>query len=1047
MRGLTYRRPRLLGLILLILAAAGALALGTVGRQEDPSITPIYASVTTRHPGADPARVEALVTVPLEERLRELPAVDLIESASLTGVSVLTIELDHRLGEAALDQARSELRDAVAEVRLPDDALPPDVTTDEAGAVAAVVALTPTRPGVGAAVVARQAEAVADRLRDVPGTKKAVVIGAPEEEVLVTADAARLAALGLTAADLARAVAGADAKAAAGRLRGGGSDLVIELEGAIADPGRLRDVILREGPGGAALLGDVAEISRGPRDPPEEAAWVDGARAVLVAARIEDGRQVDRWMDGIGAALDDAAAGLTDGVGVEVVFDQSRHTVERLAQVGRSMALGGALVVGVLLVTMGWRSALVVALVLPLVSLATVATMSALRVPVEQMSVSGLVVGLGLLVDAAIVMTDEIGRRLRDGMERLAAVEDAVGRLFAPLLASTVTTALAFLPMILLPGPPGDFVGSIAVAVVAMLGWSFAVALVVTPALAGRFLPRGGAEPRPGPGRLARLGRRSLALALRHPARAVALSLVLPAVGFAALPGLEAQFFPSTDRDQFHVEVEMPRGTAHAETMAVTERIAEDLAARPEVVRVVRVTGRSAPSIYYNMLTAQRAAPAFGQLLVTTRSPRATDALLPRLQAELPRRFPEARVLPRGFVQGPAVAAPVELRIAGPDLQVLRRLGEEARAVMREIPTVTAVRASIDAGAPGVRMALDEARVRRLGLTLDDVARQMEAALEGATGGTLVEGTEEIPVRVRLADPWRRDLAALADLPVVVPTEGGELLPAVPLSALGTLTVAPQATPITRRDGERTQTVQAFVAHGVLPQEALGEAQRRLEAAGFAVPPGYRLEWGGDADARAETLADLAASLPLVALAGIATVVLTFDSVRLAGVVLAVAGLSSGLSLLSLALVGFPLGINAVVGVIGSIGVSVNAAIIILTGLQRDPRAARGDREAMADVVAGSSRHILSTTITTFGGFVPLMLAGGGFWPPFATAVAGGVLLSTAVSFYFTPPMFALLTRLPAPAPPAAEDPRTSIPAAPDHPLARAVVKLREAGR
>ena len=1044
MGGLTYRRPRLLGLILAVLVVAGALALGTVGRQEDPSITGIYASVTTRLPGADPARVEALVAVPLEERLRELAAVDLIESASLTGVSILTIELDHRLDGAALDQARSELRDAVGEVALPRDALPPDVITDEAGAFAAVAALIPERPGVGLATVARQAEAVADRLRDVPGTRKVTVIGAPAEEVLVTADVGRLAALGLTADDLARAVEGADAKVRAGRLRGAGSDLVIEVEGAIGAPGRLRDVILREGPDGAALLGDVAEITRGPRDPPDEAAWVDGARAVLVAARIEDGRQVDRWMGGVRAALEEAGRGLTEGVGVEVVFDQSRHTLERLAQVGGSMALGAALVVGVLFVTMGWRSALIVALVLPLVSLATVATMSTLRVPVEQMSVSGLVVALGLLVDAAIVMTDEIGRRLREGLDRPAAVEDAVGRLLAPLVASTVTTALAFAPMILLPGPSGDFVGSIAVAVVAMLGWSLAVAILVTPALAGRLLPWGEGRP-PGPlGRgLARAGRRSLALALEHPVRAVALSLVLPAMGFAALPGLEAQFFPPTDRDQFHVEVEMPRGTAHAETMAVTERIAADILARPEVIRVIRVTGRSAPSIYYNMLTAQRAAPAFGQLLVTTRSPRATDALLPRLQAELPRRFPEARVLPRGFVQGPAVSAPVELRIAGPDLRVLRRLGEEARAVMREVPAVTAVRASIDAGAPQVRMALDEARVRRVGLTLRDASRQMEAALEGATGGTLVEGTEEIPVRVRLGGPWRSDLAALADLPIVVPSEGGELAPAVPLSALGELRVVPQATPITRRDGERTQTVQAFVAHGVLPQEALGEVRRRLEASGLAVPPGYRLEWGGDADARAETLADLTASLPLVALAGIATVVLTFDSLRLAGVVAAVAGLSAGLSLLSLAVLGFPFGINAVVGVIGSIGVSVNAAIIILTGLQRDPRSARGDREAMAEVVAGSSRHILSTTITTFGGFVPLLLAGGGFWPPFATAVAGGVLLSTAVSFYFTPPMFALLARRPpdeSPAEAGAEPGRA------EDPLARAVVKLRETG-
>ena len=1015
MGGLTYRRPRLLGLILTILAAAGVLALGTVGRQEDPNISGIYASVTTRYPGADPSRVEALVTVPLEERLRELPAVDLVESASLQGVSIVTIELDHDLDSVAIDQARSELRDAVAQVTLPRATGPPQVVTDEAGAFAAILALTPTGPDVSLAVITRQAQATADRLRDVPGTKKVQVIGAAAEEVLVIVDAAKLAALNLTVDDVAAAVEASDAKVQAGRLSGGDGDLNVEVAGAIDAPGRLRRVILREGPGGATLLGDVAALSRGPREPPDEAAWVDDARAVLVAMRIQDGQRIDAWMDDVRGVIENVRPSLTDDVEARVVFDQSRHAMQRLAEVGGSMLLGGALVVAVLLVVMGWRAALIVALVLPLVSLATVATMSLLGVAVEQMSVSGLVVALGLLVDAAIVMTDEIGRRLRDGVDRLRAVEESVARLTVPLLASTVTTALSFLPMILLPGPPGDFVGSIAIAVVTMLTWSLVVALLVTPALAGRFLPRGAAAP-PGAlfGRTARVARRSLVLALAHPVRAVAASLVLPVIGFAALPGLEAQFFPPTDRDEFHVEVELARGTPHAETMDVVAAIAADLAARPEVTQVIRVTGRSAPSIYYNMLTGQRAVPSFGQILVTTRSPQATDALLPRLQRELPRRFPEARVLPRGFVQGPAVAAPIELRITGPDLDVLRALGEAARSVMRQVSAVTAVRTSIDAGAPQVRMDLDEAQVRRLGLTLRGVSRQMQAALEGVVGGTLIEGTTEVPVRVRVGDPWRTDPAALADLPIVVPGDGAraraELLPAVPLSALGTLALMPQSAPVTRRDGMRTQIVHGFVAHGVLPQEALGTVQARLEASGFAVPQGYALTWGGDADARAETIADLTASLPLVVLAGLATLVLTFNSLRLSGIVVAVAALSTGLSLLALAVAGFPFGINAVVGVIGSIGVSINAAIIILTGLQGDARAAAGDREAMADVVAGSSRHILSTTITTFGGFVPLILAGGGFWPPFATAVAGGVLLSSAVSFYFVPPMFALLT-------------------------------------
>jgi multidrug efflux pump subunit AcrB len=227
------------------------------------------------------------------------------------------------------------------------------------------------------------------------------------------------------------------------------------------------------------------------------------------------------------------------------------------------------------------------------------------------------------------------------------------------------------------------------------------------------------------------------------------------------------------------------------------------------------------------------------------------------------------------------------------------------------------------------------------------------------------------------------------------------------------LTLVPGEGTITRRNAERQNTVQAFLLRGVLPEEALTEVRGAMDAAGFALPQGYRLEVGGDSDARASTLNNLLASLGLIVTLSIAVVVMTFRSFRLAGVALVVAGLSAGLSMLALAIFQYPFGINAIIGLIGSIGVSINAALVILTALQEDEVAASGDPDAVAGVVMDSSRHILSTTVTTVGGFLPLILAGGGFWPPFAMAVAGGVALSTVVAFYFTPPAFRLVHPVP----------------------------------
>ncbi|MEO0359668.1 MAG: efflux RND transporter permease subunit, partial [Pseudomonadota bacterium] len=913
----------------------------------------------------------------------------------------------------------SEIRDALAdaEARFPAGALTPDFSSDETGAYAAIVAITPAHGDAPLAIMGRYGEELADLLRNVAGTKLAEVFGAPEEEVLVTLDPVRAAALGITADQVSAAVAAADAKASAGRLRGDENDLILDVTGDISALDRVRQIILREGEEGQiARVADVATIERGPRLPLAEAAIHQGAPAVLVAAKLEDGLQVDVWMERVRRVVDKFAGESPAGVDVELIFDQSRYTADRLAEVATNMAIGVGLVVGVLLITLGVRAAMIVALILPLVSLASIATMNWLGLAIHQMSVTGLIVALGLLVDAGIVMTDEVGRRLRRGMARIAAVRDAVRRLFAPLLASTVTTALSFTPMILLPGPAGDFVGSIAIAVVVMLCWSFLVAITITPAIAGWAMPEkqgGGAL---GSGvtvpALSRLFAASLRLALAHPLKAAALAASPALLGFAAMPTLTAQFFPGVDRDQFHIEVDLRPGAAIAQTERVARRLDAILREAPEVAQATWVLGRSAPAFYYNIVGARDSAPRYAQALVTTTSPEATEALVARLQRSLGAAAPEAQVLVRGLVQGPPVDAPVELRLVGPDLDTLRDLGAEVRRIAGRVGYVTLARETLTNGAPEVRVDVDEEVAEQLGLDLGQISRQLEAGLEGVAGGSLVEGTEELPVRVRFGEATRGDLSAIRDLPILPPAAAGRaaegVYPATPLSAVADVTLAPGDPIITRRDGERVNTVQAFILREVLPEEALAELTAELEAEGFAPPAGYRLELGGDSDARSDTLNDLLASLGLIVTLSIAAIVATFNSFRLSAVALVVSGLSAGLSLLALAVFQYPFGINAIIGVIGSIGVSINAAIIIMTGLRDDEAARGGDRDAMVEVVMGSSRHIVSTTVTTFGGFLPLILAGGGFWPPFAMSVAGGVLLSTIVSFYFTPPMFAL---------------------------------------
>lgn len=1024
-----YRRPRYLALTLLVIAALGVFAFSTIGRQEDPAFTNLFATVVTPYPGADPARVEALVTEKIETELREIPEIDTVSSASRTGISTVRIELSKFITDERIEQVWSEIRDALSDAarEFPAGVNEPEFDNDRTGAFTAIAAIT-ARDGVevSGGLLGRYAESLQERLRQVPNTKLVKLYGQPEEEIRVEIDADALASLGLTPDAVASAIAKADAKVSAGRVRGAASDYLIEVSGEIDSLARVRDVPLATGTDGRVTrVGDIATVARTVRTPVGSIAYADGNRAVLVAARIEDDMQVDIWAGAVRAEIDAFATELPRGLALEIVFDQSGYTARRLGEIGLNMMIGVALVVGVLFVTMGWRSALVVAAMLPLTGLLSLTILEKLGVTIHQMSVTGLIVALGLLVDAAIVTTDEIRRRLVGGAPRLAAVGGAVRRLTVPLTASTATTVLAFVPMAALPGPAGDFVGAIALSVIVMLFASLALALTVAPAIAGRLLPEDApAAPRwwrdgVHGGTVSRLFAASLDASLRWRGLALAAAAMPAVVGFLAFPTLTAQFFPEVDRDQFHIQIELPDGSALARTEAVALAADRILRDDPLIRSVQWVVGRSAPAFYYNMLDNRDADPTFAEALVTTASEEATEQVIPRLQTALDAALPEARVLVRALKQGPPVDAPIELRLVGPSLETLRSLGERARRMMSEVPTITHSRADLSGGAPKLVFELDEDKVRLAGLSLGDVARQLETLAEGALGGSLVEGPEELPVRVRVAGSERAAAEKIAALTIVPGDARGRVsngaFPGVPLLALGRLTIQPSDSAIVRRDGERVNTVQAFLVHGVLPDEALKDLQARLRAQPLDLPAGYRIEWGGDTDTRDETIRNLLSVVGLVVVATLATIVLTFNSWRLTGVTLVVAVQSMGLSLLSLAVFQFPFGIMALIGVIGAIGVSINAAIIILTALQEDPHAAAGNKEAIRDVVMQSSRHILSTTITTFGGFLPLLLGGGGFWPPFAMAIAGGVLLSTVVSFYFVPPAFSLLSRLSGP--------------------------------
>ncbi|MEO0972248.1 MAG: efflux RND transporter permease subunit, partial [Pseudomonadota bacterium] len=564
-------------------------------------------------------------------------------------------------------------------------------------------------------------------------------------------------------------------------------------------------------------------------------------------------------------------------------------------------------------------------------------------------------------------------------------------------------------------GSIGDFIGPVAISVIVALLASFALSVSIIPALAARYLNPEGPT---GRHRWWQAGlqlgaatppyRRLLSLAVTRPRITMTLTASVALGGFVAASQLGSQFFPGADRDQFEIEVWYSPDTSIAATLAGTRRIEEQVRREEGVKQIDWLVGASYPVVYYNAVENRDDTPSYAHAIVTATDVESAARLVATLQGTLSERFVDARIVVSAFGQGPPVDAPVAFALYGPSTDELVRFGAEVRRVMHEVPGLTHSSASIDGGQPKLRLDVDEYAAHLSGLTLDDISAQLQTTLDGRVGGSVLRDTESLAVRVRVADAVRGDLAQVSDLRLLSANgqNGGQW---IPTSALGELTLVPEKAGVTRRNGERVNNIYGYVSDGVLPIEVARAVLARLEAEGFSLPPGYRLEVAGESEKQAEAVGSLVAYAPLLGVAMATTIILSFSSLTLGALIGTVALLSVGLGMLSLFISGYPLGFNPLIGSAGLIGVAINGSIVVLAAILANPAARAGELAAIVDEVIHSTRHLVATSLTTTAGFGPLLLSGGNFWPPLAVVIAGGVALSLILSIGFTPACYALL--------------------------------------
>lgn len=999
--------PRMVALAIALVLVAGLGALQNLPRIEDPYMTNRHGTVLVQFPGASAERVEALVIEPLEQALREIPEIDHLTATARAGVASLVIELEDSVQSDESEALWSEARDKIRQARsqLPEGASEPVLDNDRSYAFTWIAALQWQGDEIDIDRLNRHANELASRMVNTHGTAQVKIFGQPQEEVRVDIDPVKIASLGLDASAVSQRIADVDAKVAAGELHNDNHRMSLEVTGAFS---RIEDIrrlpLVTEDSGISLQLGDVAKVYRHEIDPARSYAFVDGERAVVVAVRMLFDVRGDYWTEDIRQVAEDFRAGLPSEVSLNELFVQERYNEIRLGDLMESITIGFLLILGVLWVTLGWRSAIIVAAALPLTTLFSLACMRLIELPIHQMSVTGLIVALGIMVDNAIVVTDTVMRYRREGIGVVSAAARTFRHLWVPLLGSTLTTVLAFMPMVLMPGPAGEFIGGISLAVIGSLIGSWLISLFIIAPLAGRWL-----SPTQSHGLelpvLGRIFSRTLGWVLRAPRLTMLLIFVLPVLGFIQGAKLPEQFFPVSDRDMLNMELYLPASAGIESTLEATRRLSDVMNKHEDIIGLNWFVGSSAPSFYYNLKQGKDGAQNYAQAMITTTDYRAANRLVSVLQREIDSAFPEYQALVRRLEQGPPADAPVELRLMGSSVEQLKDVGEKLRRIALATEDVVHVRDSLSEVVPKVWLQVDPVKTRVGGAAPTDLSAKLQADLNGIQRGSLLEATEQLPVRVRVEGISAVAVDELDLLPMNL-AKGPR-----PLMAIADTELRPAQAQITRRDGQRVNKVEVYIRDGVLPSVVLGRLRQAMDSEGFALPAGVQIQIGGESENRDKALSKLLSSVSLIVVLMVVAVLMAFNSLRFTLVIFVVAGQAAGLGMLSLSFSGFPFGFTSIVALMGLIGLAVNAAIIILTELKANPRAMAADREAIIASVGECTRHITSTTITTVAGLLPLILGGGGFWPPFAIVLAGGTVLATILSLYFVPAAFLVLRK------------------------------------
>jgi len=1006
---------RVTWVVLAVIVFAGFQAFSNMPRAYDPGFIVRTAQVITYFPGASAERVEALVSAPIEEVVKELPELDFVRSESRAGVSIVSVNIRESYTEMRpiWDNLRRKVEGITAD--LPAGVSEPEVNDDFGDVYGIVVGLT----GEGFSFkeldnIADEVKAVFLQIRD---TAKVEILGVQEERIFLEYNNARLADLGLSPGLLTQILEERNIVVSGGSFNLGDERISLEPSGNFESMAEIGATLLRL-PGTNQLfqLRDVATLKRSYVDPPQELVSVNSEPAIAIAIAMREGGNNIK----LGEAVKQAIAGFYQTYPIGIEFDlvsfSPQEVDEKVKGFVTNLLQAVAVVTLVMLATLGLRTGLVVSSLIPITMLLSMIVMSSLSIGLDQISLAALIIALGMLVDNGIVMSESIMVQMEKGKSAVDAAIESASELRMPLLTASLTTAAAFLPIYLAESSVGEFTASLFKVVTITLLSSWLVSLTIVPLLCVLFI-RVKVTRMHGSSAVMVAYRWTLQLLLRHRAVtlvATAVILVVALRGFELVPKL---FFPPSDRAYFTVEFELPTGATIDKTRRIVSEVEEhlrDFLATDDrsgtVASWVSYIGSGGPRfvLSHNPVPST---PSFALMVVNVHSPQAIAGIRDDIEQFAEDRYPDLKLKTRLIENGPAVENPVEVRLSGGDSVRLFQAVEALKKKLQELGGLRNISDDWGQRQKKLEVRIDQARAVRAGITNQDIALSMQAGLSGIQLTEYREGEDVIPVVLRSKTSTLHDVNKVSSLSVYNQSSGQ----AVPLRQVADVQLVWDIAKVYRRNGIRTVAVGAQLDSGVTAADRMAVLLPWLEQQRQVWGAGVTIELGGESESSGDANQAIAAKLPVAGFIILLLLVGQFNSIRKSLVILTTIPLGLIGVVVSLLVGQSFFGFMTLLGVVSLAGIVINNAIVLLERIGLERAEGLDHFDAIISAAMQRSRPIVLTTATTVLGLVPLYLGGGEMWEPMALAIMGGLLFSTVLTLGIVPVIYALLFGVSAP--------------------------------